>query len=130
MLEYQNKKESAGLFRGFNQLKKISKIENIKDFDELYTLIKGSTEDIKGVGILYYYDISLRIGAFLNTYPDKIYLHRGSLEGARNFNININKAKIINKDNLTDEFRELECFEIESFLCIFKNKLHNITSKC
>jgi len=41
-------------------------------------LIDTALEPIPGLGELYVYDTTLRIGAKLNLFPDKVYLHAGT----------------------------------------------------
>ncbi len=102
----------------------INNISQAKDlgFDALFTHIKGSCSKITGIGELYIYDTSLRIGAKLNLMPEKVYLHRGTRVGARNFGLNY-KANSLELSELPAEFRKLEPYEIEDVLCIYQHDL-------
>jgi hypothetical protein len=96
-------------------------IRKTRNFDELIVLIDDLLKPVKGIGELYIYDTSLRIGSFLGYPPDKIYIHRGTRKGAR-------KLGFKNKDSIemsefTNGFQYLEPFEVEDILCIFKDKL-------
>ncbi len=97
-----------------------------KDFDDLISLIADLIGGIDGIGDLYVYDISLRIGANLGKYPKKVYLHRGSLEGAR---IILGNEKVIIKGKILEKsdfygFGSLEPYEIEDVLCIYKDRIY------
>ncbi len=59
-------------------------IRNTQNFDELLVLIGGLRKSVKGIGELYIYDTSLRIGSYLGHLPEKVYLHSGTRKGARN----------------------------------------------
>lgn len=50
-------------------------LERAKDFDGLIHLIKALLDSVTGIGELYVYDTSLRIGARLGLSPEKVYLH-------------------------------------------------------
>lgn len=103
-------------------LTNISSIESTKDFDELIQLIEVLLDSATGLGELYIYDTSLRIGARLNLFPGKVYLHAGTRVGAKALGIS-RKAKAIESESLSVEFQELEPYEIEDVLCIFKDVL-------
>ena len=97
-------------------------IEKAKTFDELFTLIESLVLNINGIGELYVYDTSLRIGAKLGLLPTKVYLHRGTREGAKNLNIGIKgNTKSIEVSSLPPEFQLIKPHEIEDALCIFKD---------
>jgi hypothetical protein len=100
----------------------IDSIERVKDFDELIHLIEGILDSVSGIGELYIYDTSLRIGAWLHQFPEKVYLHAGTREGARALGIS-GRAKAIEPGSLPIEFQELKPYEIEDVLCIFKDIL-------
>lgn len=100
----------------------IEAIETVKDFDELFNLIEAILEPITGIGELYVYDTSLRIGAKLGKMPEKVYLHAGTRAGAKALGIP-RQEKSIEPNRLPAEFQELEPHEIEDVLCIFKRIL-------
>ena len=60
-------------------------LQRCKSFHELWLLIKKTLEPVRGINELYIYDTALRIGAYLNLLPDRMYLHRGTRDGARAF---------------------------------------------
>jgi hypothetical protein len=74
---------------------------------------------IRGLGELFCYDTSLRLGAFLNRGPEFIYLHRGTREGARALGLNA-RVQYLTSSQLPAEIRKLAPLEAEDFLCIYK----------
>jgi hypothetical protein len=97
------------------------RIERSRTFAELFELINTALEDIPGIGELHVYDTSLRIGAKLNLFPEKVYLHAGTRLGARALGLRANAALKISE--LPKELRALKPHEIEDVLCIFKDEL-------
>ena len=100
------------------------KIKKTKNFDELYNLISKLLKNIFGIGPLYIYDTSLRIGAYLGFEPKDVYLHAGTLEGARALGFKGNKISV--KD-LPKSLGRLKPREIEDFLCIYKDELKKLS---
>jgi len=64
----------------------------------------------------------LRIGARLNLFPMKVYLHAGARQGARTLGLNA-RAATLDVSDLPTEFHALRPHEIEDVLCIFKDEL-------
>lgn len=92
-----------------------------KNFDKLFVLIDNLLKSVKGIGELYIYDTSLRIGSFLGYLPEKVYLHSGTRIGARR--MGFKNKYVIEINELPKEFQKLEPFEVEDILCIYKDKL-------
>jgi len=109
-------------------LENIDKIRNAKNFDGLYNIIEELLQNLHGVGELYIYDTALRIGAKLGFEPDKIYLHRGTREGAKYLGLNFNR-KYLKMAEIPHELRKLKPREIEDALCIYKDKLTKLANK-
>lgn len=103
----------------------INKIEKCVHFDELFSLVEKLLLPIKGIGELYVYDTTLRIGANLNLLPTKIYLHAGTRTGAKRIGFQGTK-KAIEVSELPPVLQQLKPFEIEDVLCIFKNELGKV----
>lgn len=105
----------------YNKLNK-RKIELSKcvDFDSVYKIVMESR--VKGFGDLCVYDTSLRIASYLGIRPDKIYLHAGTLKGAKKIGIKTNGKKYLLISDLPNEFNNIECYNIEDILCIYKDK--------
>ena len=103
-------------------LRNKAEIEKCKSFDDLFALIEILTQPIEGIGELYVYDTSFRIGVFLNLYPERVYLHAGTRTGAGYLGLDT-EAKFLERSVFPPEFDQLEPFEIEDVLCIFKDEL-------
>jgi hypothetical protein len=104
-----------------NLLQNKSAIQTSADFDSLHTIVKESA--CKGIGELTIYDTAVRLGAFLNLYPDRIYLHAGTRVGANKLVPNLTGAAI-NKSQLPVPLRnsDLNCYELEDLLCVYKDQ--------
>ncbi|MEM6684875.1 MAG: hypothetical protein AAF617_03680 [Bacteroidota bacterium] len=100
---------------------KADEIRKCTSFDEL--LDKVQRYKINGIGILTVYDTAERIGAYLDVYPDKIYLHAGVKVGAEKvLGMPLNK-EFIHKEDLPEAFQQpdLHCGAIEDILCMYKD---------
>jgi hypothetical protein len=91
-------------------------------FAQLHNLIKEHLNGIRGLAELYYYDTALRIGASLGLTPKRVYLHRGTRDGARNLGLDW-RADSLHPRALPKALAVLEPYEIEDFLCIYKRWL-------
>lgn len=100
---------------------KESDIKQANTFDELLSVIEAVK--CNRIADLTYYDTATRIGAYLDLFPDKIYLHTGTRVGARHLLGNINGRKFITLDELPKDFlkHDLTPSEFEDILCIFKD---------
>jgi len=96
-----------------------------KDFDDLLTLVEAATLHVKGVNEMYWYDTALRIGAFLGTAPERVYLHRGTREGAVALGFEGTRTSLAMSD-LPSAFASLTAREAEDCLCIYKTDLRNL----
>ena len=96
-------------------------IRQAKNFDELLSVVEAVK--CERIGHLTHYDTATRIGAYLNIFPDKIYLHTGTRVGAAHLLGNINGRKFITLDELPKDFlkQDLTASEFEDILCIFKD---------
>jgi hypothetical protein len=103
-------------------------ISQAKDFDDLFALVEGLCDRISGIGELYIYDTGLRIGAKLHLMPKKVYLHRGTRDGARALGFDT-KIRALEISQIPLEICRLEPHEIEDVLCIFKDDLMGAASK-
>ena len=100
----------------------LEEIKKVKRFDDLFVLIKELCKDIRGIGKLYIYDTSLRIGTRLNLFPTKVYLHAGTRVGAQALGFDI-KNESIEVSELPKELQKLKPHEIEDVLCIYRECL-------
>jgi hypothetical protein len=120
---HQRRLTKAALKQAFRTLLDESgAIEQARDFDELFGIVGAAVKPIPGIGELYVYDTSLRIGAKLNLFPTRVYLHAGTRDGARALGLN-DGAATLKVSALPNEFRALEAHELEDVLCIFKIEL-------
>src|SRR5690606_36716857 len=117
--QYRIKTEALELSRKI-LLHNKNKISSCKDFNSLLKLIESLLKDVNGLGELYYYHTTLKLASYLNIFPEYIYLHIGTRDGAKYFGLNYKNA-YIEKTDLPNESHILELYEIVDFLCIYKN---------
>ena len=103
-------------------------IAQSKSYDDLFWLVETTVGGIAGIGELYIYDTSLRIGAKLSLLPTKVYLHAGTRKGARALGFK-SRVKTLEVAELPSELRQLEPYEVEDLLCIFKDDLMAVDVK-
>ena len=103
-------------------LMRLASLKKAKTFDEIHNILTGVK--IKGVGKVTVYDTAVRIGVYKKLYPQKIYLHAGTKEGAKKLNVKTSSKDIL-KSQLPVQFqrKDLSCLEIEDILCIYKDIL-------
>jgi hypothetical protein len=65
-----------------------SDLRSKRTFHELFQTIQVAIGDLPRIGELMVYDTALRIGAKLSLEPDRVYLHRGTRDGARKLGLN------------------------------------------
>lgn len=103
---------------------KIISFDTIEDFESLYKYLKMKLLPIHGVGKLYVYDAALRLGAYFSQEPTKIYLHAGTLKGARNLNLDTSKDSL-NIQDLPLHLQTINPKFVEAILCIYKDSFQN-----
>lgn len=94
-------------------------------FYELFSKLRNVAQTVSGIGPLTTYDIAWRIGARLGLAPQKVYLHAGARKGAIALQLNV-RDHTIPRSELVQEYpplAQLDCAEIEDFLCIYKEML-------
>jgi len=96
-------------------------INSCKKFEELLQIIEGIASQISGLGELYCYETALRIGIWLQIYPEKVYLHRGTRIGAHQIGFK-GSVRFIELKELPEPLSSLPASEVEDILCIFKDK--------
>ena len=67
----------------------------------------------------------MRIGSYLGVFPQQVYLHAGTAEGAKALGIETNIG-YLEVEDLHSILEQLEPHEIEDFLCIFKDDFKGI----
>jgi len=107
-------------------LQNINRIAACKDFDSLHNLVKKIL-NIPGAGEMYWYDTAFRIGINLRIYPGKVYLHRGTRDGAKNLGLPFEKDAL-EISELPQELQKLKPHQTEDFLCIYKDFLRGCKS--
>jgi hypothetical protein len=96
-------------------------------FDEVHELTKELLADTRGLGPLYCFDVALRIGAYLELLPEKVYLHTGSLEGAKRLEDDGELPEGATKKGFLEMFelprylRKFEPYQVEDILCHYAN---------
>src|SRR5262245_43934160 len=98
----------------------VPQLRSCTNFDELLTLVEAVLDPIAGANEMYAYDSALRIGAKLGQLPTKVYLHRGTREGARRLGL-LSQTRALNLDAFPEPLRGLPPHELEDILCIYKD---------
>jgi len=95
-----------------------AQITGALSFDDLLRLITGQLREVRGVGPLYRYDTTFRIGAYLGLLPTSVYLHAGTRAGARALGLAYGKESL-EMSEIPAELRHRAPHEIEHILCIY-----------
>lgn len=93
-----------------------------RSFEGVHQVIENSVRSLQGIGELYQYDTALRIGAYLKKLPESVYLHAGTRIGAAALGFDP-RARSIELGRLPVELCELQPYEVEDVLCIYKEWL-------
>lgn len=99
-----------------------SQLKTCQTYHLLWERVCEVASPIWGLGELYVYDTSRRIGAFLGLYPKRVYLHAGTRIGAKALHLDYRRP-YLEKGDLPPELRRLPAKKIEDFLCIYKAEL-------
>jgi hypothetical protein len=102
----------------------VSDIRNCPNFDTLHELVNETVGEIEGIGPLYAYDVSERIGAKLGLRPEKVYLHTGAADGAAKLGFP-RGLQTIEVGELPAALQSLSPDEIEDVLCMYKDDFGN-----
>lgn len=100
-------------------------LRQCKDFEELYRLVDETIRPISGIGELTVYDTADRLGMHLRRAPERVYLHAGTKDGARR--LGLDDGPTIAMEELPEPLRELEPYEVEDCLCIYKDHFRRAT---
>jgi len=103
-------------------LRRKKAIEACESFGELIEIVDEATVDVYRFGELAVYDTSLRLGAWLDILPDRVYLHAGTRKGARALGLDTSRG-YLEMEELPEPLQVLEAREVEDFLCIYKGRL-------
>ena len=74
------------------------------------------------------YDTSLRLGAYLDLWPEVVYVHAGTKKGCRALSVGTGDGTV-ELESLPEPLRVLEPYQAEDFLCIFKAQLAGASGK-
>lgn len=96
-------------------------------FDELHDLVADTVRGIWMVAELTVYDIAHRIGAHVGLAPERVYLHRGTRDGARALGLGRGRATL-ELHELPREFHRLTAAEAEDCLCIYKKEIARLVA--
>jgi hypothetical protein len=108
-------------------LSAIPDLKNYRGFAELFEFVEWVIKPIHGIGELVVYDTSTRIGYKLGLYPERVYLHRGTRDGAYALGLGRGRATIA-VEELPEPFHQLTADELEDCLCVYKEALERIAS--
>jgi len=100
-------------------------IQDCSSFHDLWNAAGSVLRPVQGIGELYIYDTALRIGAQLRLTPKKVYLHAGTLTGARKLGLlsSQDSHKLwLEPRELPAPFRDLPPSDVENLLCIYKDR--------
>jgi len=106
------------------------KMLSMQDFHELFLLVEECSG--WGIGPLTIYDVSVRIGAYLNLEPQRLYLHAGSWLGLKTLAIAAGKpiranGKWVYSYEMPWDFpKYLTWDETEDFLCTYRTMFGDI----
>lgn len=101
-------------------MKAIDEIRECETFDDLLNIVEKVAKPINGIGGLYCYDTAFRIGAYQNLFPQKVYLHCGTRNGARYLGWDY-EARTLETSTLPAELQHLQPHEVEDILCIYRD---------
>lgn len=99
-----------------------SRLANATTFDALLRIVEDEIGPIHKIGKLTVYDTALRIAAWRRLEPEMIYLHAGTMVGAKALGLAYREGSIALKQ-LPAALQGLSPREIEDVLCIYKDVL-------
>jgi hypothetical protein len=99
-----------------------------RSFPALLEIVEGAAARTKGVGALTCYDVAHRIGGYKGISPDAVYLHAGTLDGARALGL-ANGVRKIAVSALPSPLNRLPPAQAEDLLCIYKDDLRRIANE-
>jgi hypothetical protein len=101
-------------------------LETATNFAKLHEVVASAVKNIDDIGDLYIYDTALRIGAKRDLEPTRVYLHRGTREGAKALGLEW-RRDCLDMFDFPELRKHLEAHEIEDVLCIYERYF---TGKC
>ena len=120
-LDHLRRVTKTALNQSLKKLKLQSdEIENSENFDKLFQIVDKMVAKTKGLGPMYAYDVALRIGGYLEVYPEVVYLQRGVRVGAEKLLGRKCPERTLPCSTFT-RLKGLNAMGMEDFLCIFKD---------
>jgi hypothetical protein len=97
-------------------------IKSAKDFDEIYSIVNDTKNEY--ITEITVYDVAQRIGAYMNIFPDKIYLQSGTRTGAENLLGHLGDKKYLFREDLPSPFQRPDATleDIEDMLFQYKDE--------
>ncbi len=100
------------------------------DFDAIHDLVREFLEDARpdtdGLGALYFYDVAIRIAACRGDayLPKKVYLHAGTLEGAKRVlpGRSLKAGDVLDVSEFPEALQKLQPWAVEDFLCYYAKR--------
>ena len=93
-----------------------------QSFADLIGRVNTAVRSVHGIGELYVYDTTLRLGGHLQLLPREVYLHAGTRSGARALGLDHHSDSVL-PTRLPTALRRLKPHEVEDVLCIYKDWL-------
>ncbi len=104
-------------------LRNIRALSAARNFHELQAVVQRLMGNIPWVkGKLNVYDTTFRIGGKLGKLPTRVYLHRGTLDGAVALGFD-RKLEYVTMSELPKPLQKLKAYEVEDVLCLYKDNL-------
>jgi hypothetical protein len=119
---HHQRRLSTATLEALHALLRRAPLARCRSFHELHTMVRRVIGPVPGVGRLMIYDTALRIGAKLGLEPERVYLHAGTRDGARNLGLDW-RAESVEMKELPAELRRLKAHQVEDVLCIYKDRL-------
>jgi hypothetical protein len=98
------------------------------DFESLHELLGRLLAQVPGAGEMYLYDTAFRLSGKFGRPPTRVFLHRGTRDGARAIGFDSGRAHI-EMTELPEPLQVLKAYEVEDVLCLYKNDLAGSNSK-
>ncbi len=114
--------KAAALRSGQAKLtKKKTDLMSVKSFEQVYQLTTEIADEVKGLGQMWAYDTAVAIGSHVRRMPRKVYLHRGARDGAKRLlRWEVTHSSLL-PSAFPKELSKLKAYEIEDFLCLYKD---------
>lgn len=101
--------------------KALAAIRRARNFYDLFQIVEACVGDVPGIGELYVYDTSFRIGSKLGLLPQEVYLHTSTRQGAPA--LGLDGPRWLEVNELPVDLRTLPAYEIEDMLCLYKDRI-------